>query len=337
MLKTVRQKRVVEVTTQEFGGCLPREHAIKDTINRMPENILYLNTGRSAIYTALFLSSIKKILLPYYTCPTIKDFLLQQGISVREYNINEDFIPNVKSVEADELILCTDYYGCTNRWILEECVNRYGERMIMDNCQSFCGEPSNCKYNVYSPRKFIGVSCGGLLLYNSKIDEKKIEDWQEDNSSESFLDIADKEGSNAAYQSYCENEEEYRKKCKKAPQSVVKVLKHTDYEYIKNRRTAMFNRLLEEFGESEKLSVDYKSRGCNAYVFPMWVEDIDCKKHLVEKKVYCSTWWRRVLISKETTQFEKDLVQHLVPIPIDHRYKDEDIEDLVRIIKSTIS
>lgn len=321
---------------KEFGGCLPREKYIKHKQEKLPDNTLFLNTGRSAIYAALLLSKKNKILLPYYTCPTISDYLVNKGIEVREYNIDNKFMPMVDKVEEDELILCTDYYGCIDKTIIDRCVREFGKRMIMDKCQSFIDSPVDCLYTIYSPRKFLGVSCGGLLVSNSIINQSVIDSWEKDNSSEEFLDICEKNGSNAAYELYCLNEEGFRKNHRKAPIAVIEVIKYADYREIRNKRKHMFDRLLNAFGESKELLLDY-NRSETAYVFPMWSEDIDLKKKLIANSIYCSTWWRRVLEREETTEFEKGLVEHLVPIPIDHRYSDDDISYLIETIKKLMA
>ena len=57
------------------------------------KDIAHLNTARASIFHCLRLMKCDTIYLPYYLCPTVKNFLARKGINLTFYYINRDFEP----------------------------------------------------------------------------------------------------------------------------------------------------------------------------------------------------------------------------------------------------
>lgn len=104
----------------------------------------------------LFMSNCKKV-------------LEGNGIIVKGYNINERFYPISVELCKDELLLWTNYYGCMKKDTIKHVVKKYGEHLIIDNTQALFSEPIEEAYNVYSYRKFVGVSEGVVLNKKTSI------------------------------------------------------------------------------------------------------------------------------------------------------------------------
>ena len=62
----------------------------------------------------------------------------------------------------------------------------------------------------------------------------------------------------------------------------------------------------------------------------------DVKLKLIEEKIYVPTLWPGVLDFNNLTQFERNLVDNLVLLPIDQRYDIEDMEYIVKVVMKHI-
>lgn len=150
--------------SNEYGGCLPLE-PLKNRNNpffNSPK--IELNSGRSCILKALELNNIRKIWLPRYLCPTVKNFLQEYGMEVKEYNIDKQFIPIDLHYSADAMLLWTRYYGCISHSALDKIREVWPDgQIIIDNTQAFFEKPIITAYNIYSIKKFVGVPGGGVF------------------------------------------------------------------------------------------------------------------------------------------------------------------------------
>ncbi len=95
---------------REYGGCLPPERFLMETpVNCLDGRAVLLNSGRAAIYLAAVHAGSTRVYLPYYTCPTIKEFLESRGIRVEEYSIGLDFLPLAPPLREGETVVWTDF------------------------------------------------------------------------------------------------------------------------------------------------------------------------------------------------------------------------------------
>ena len=53
---------------------------------------------------------------------------------------------------------------------------------------------------------------------------------------------------------------------------------------------------------------------------------------LIENKIYIPQWWKYILSMGVSNNFERKLSKYLLPLPIDQRYNDIDMEFIANII-----
>ncbi len=319
--------------TSEFGGCLPIESfLLSEPQAAISPNVVQLNSGRSAIYYAVRHSGCHTLYLPYYTCPTIRKFVEARGIHVKEYSICPDYSPNVPSIKEGEILLWTNYYGCMKSSIIADMAAVYGSRLILDNCQAFFAEPVSTAYCIYSIRKFIGVPCGSyIFLPEGDVAAASQPELEHIPYDDRFLRVAKEQGSNAAYSLYLENEESFKRTYGAIPEKVKDTLQHVDFQTIQSRRSANFLTLHKVLGRNNPLPLDFNSQ--TAYMYPYFSEREHLQSSLLKHNIFAPTWWKRVLTLSETSEFEKKLVRHIVPLPIDHRYSEDQMLELACIVQ----
>lgn len=319
--------------TNEFGGCLPLESFLFNNAQaEAPANVVQLNSGRSAIYYAVRHSGCHTLYLPYYTCPTIREFVEARGIRVKEYSICSDFSPKIPSLQDGEILLWTNYYGCMQPSLITQIAALYGSKLILDNSQAFFAKPIPTAYSIYSIRKFIGVPCGSYVYLPESspvpVPQEELECTPYDDR---FLQVAKEHGSNAAYSLYLEQGESLKRIYGSMPDKVAETLKYVNFQAIQEKRHINFLTLHGILGARNPLPLDFS--GQTAYMYPYFSEKVQLQRSLLKYNIFSPTWWKRALALPETNKFEKMIVQHVVPLPIDHRYSVAQMQELARIVQ----
>ncbi len=323
---------------REFGGCLPRETHLLNSPNPLPgaQTTLQFNSGRSAIYAAVVASGARRVWLPRYTCPTISEFLTMRGVRVSEYSIDRNFLPMLESWDDGDVVVWTNYYGCMPGKTIQTVKERFGEKLIIDECQAGTIPAIHGVYNVYSLRKEFGVPDGSLLVSTllDRLDLTFYKNIPETCGDDTFLKIASEQGSNAAYSAYLKNEELFKENFGKMSKQTASLVEQIDFPTIVKRRKENFDVLHKELGKLNELDVDFDGR--YAFMYPFYIQNDNLRSGLLKKNVFCPTWWKRVIVSVETTEFEKRLSRYLIPLPIDQRYDAEDMFYLANLVKETL-
>lgn len=153
----------------------------KKNNNKFPENIIFLNSGRSAI--RLILKHINKktkvALLPVFTCSTVIDPFIESGYKIFYYDINEDFSINDENLNElvlkykPSVVLVHSYFSKdtlkSSRSYLKQLKNK-GIIIIEDITQILFRKNLNLDESNYilgSIRKWCSVPEGGFALSNS--------------------------------------------------------------------------------------------------------------------------------------------------------------------------
>jgi len=317
----------------EYGGCLPLEKIYKSNIPFRDLNKVEMNSGRSCILTALRMMGIETIYIPHYLCPTVYEFLNSSKIMVKEYHIDNNFLPIEVKLKSDEMILWTNYYGCMHDEILEVVLEKYNHnQLIIDNTQAFFEEPVLDSWNVYSCRKFIGVPEGAYLVSN--IIDDGIMEYEYSTCSWEYLEGASVFGSNHAYKKYNENEKQFVLP-KRMSVLVSEYLKSIDYELLQKKRNENFEILHRYLGNYNELDVDFSSKTSICYPF-LYCNNMNLRKILLDNNIYTPIWWKKVAGSGLSNDFELYLSKNLIPIPMDQRYTPNDIKELSVFIRGLL-
>jgi dTDP-4-amino-4,6-dideoxygalactose transaminase len=129
-----------------------------------------LATARGALRLLAEFLAPRTVWLPSYLCGVIVDVLAPLRIPLRFYPV-DDRLAVVEEhwlddVAAGEMILFIDYFGFNNWTEMGGEAHRRGAWVVEDACQAMLNTRF-CEYShyvIFSPRKFIGVPDGGVLL-----------------------------------------------------------------------------------------------------------------------------------------------------------------------------
>lgn len=301
------------------------------------KNIARLNTGRAAIFHALRLAECEAIWLPYYQCDTVRDFLLRKGITnIKYYHIDKLFRPTDIVQQNNEAVLLVNYYGVMSNQRIRELANQF-KNVIIDNSQAFFFQPIDSCYNVYSARKFIGVPDGAYVIGDNA--SKYVDEYEQGYSSDTSLFLLQRieygcEGK--AYESRSLNEHRVdTEDVKKMSKLTRYLLDGYDYEYIKNKRQQNFALAHELLKDRNLIDIEsLADRDVTPMVYPLVIENDDLLKVLLEHKHFQGHWWSYLLAEIDSDTVEYWLSRYIIPITIDQRYGEKEIEYISSIIHS---
>ena len=318
----------------EYGGYLPLE--LPDGREYYDEadglSVCRLNCGRNAVVVALQLAACEKVFIPYYNCNVVRDALTANGIAFDYYLLDDDFMPKVETLGANEWLLYVNYFGGALRNNLEQVAQRY-QRVVFDNTQAFYAKPvvQPACFNVYSPRKFFGVADGAYLVWSDRRLQAK--DYPPDVSWDraSFLLKSLELGTNAAYHDNLRSEEDLGEGVKAMSALTQAMLSSIDYLGIREKRLRniqVARNLLDSINELDR------NLDGDLMVYPLLVTHDDLRHNLVSERVYVPQWWKYLLDVVPQDSLEHRLSTYLLPLPIDQRYCEQDIEELCELVLS---
>lgn len=316
---------------KEIGGFFELELNKNREYHR---DAIRLNSARYCLQYILKARKYRKIYIPYYICNSILQPIIEEDLEYEFYGINENFEPNLKKdIGSNECLLYVNYFGSNSENTLK--VSRNFKNIIIDNTQAFFERPLPNVDTIYSPRKFFGVPDGGYLYIDEEIGIK-LEDDVSYNRFDHLLKRIDISASDS-YNLFRKNEEIINKSGMKNMSSLTRIiLSSIDYENCKKIRNNNFYHLHKYLNKYNNIKLNIEDlNGCAFY--PFITDDDKLKDYLIENKIYVATYWSEVLERVKEDSFEYSLVKKLVPLPIDQRYNNKDMDHIVGIINKFYS
>ena len=299
---------------KEIGGYIELDRYLGKMLHS--DGVL-LNCGRSCLKYLIRAHGIKRIVLPYFCCKTVSEACKQEGVSVRNFHIDDNWEPVGVQPDDDEWLYIVDYYGQLDRTHIVELKNRY-KRLIMDEAQNYFVEPVEEIDTIYTCRKFFGVADGAILYTNVKLNGELPTD--ESFERMRFLLGRFERTASEFYSEYVANNEFFINEPIKRMSKLTKNLLHgLDYEFICKRRTQNFEQLHDAFKDINKLTLKVP-RG--AFAYPLMIENgSEIRSRLIEQKIYVPQLWPDI---PEGCR-EHDWANNILPLPVDQRYDGNDM------------
>ena len=237
------------------------------------------------------------------------------------------------SITIEDCVVLVNYYGQLDDYKIRNIAEKFN--VFLDNTQDFFNKP---KFNIdaaNSCRKFFGVS-GGSYLYTD-LSAKELNEYEYDTAVERITSAIGRFETNANnfYNIFLRNEEFVRgipiKRMSKFDRNILRSL---NYKEIIAIRRVNYEYLDKIFRDYNLLKL---KNNAGLFMYPLLIDNgRDVKLKLIEEKIYVPTLWPGVLDFNNLTQFERNLVDNLVLLPIDQRYDIEDMEYIVKVVMKYI-
>lgn len=289
-----------------------------------------LNSARHCYEYILRARKYQRVYVPYYTCEVLIHSMTKLGVRPIFYAINKNLEPlNYPILEENEAFLYTNYYGLKQDIVQNVCY-RYGKNAIIDNAQAFYAKPVSGIDSFFSPRKFFGVPDGGYLYTDSHVDIDIEQDTSYNRMSHLLMriDCGPEEG----YESFRYNSHTLiDAPILRMSRLTSRILSSIDYEWARERRKENFMYLHENLKGVNSFSFAEDELAV-PMVYPYWSNDSSLRQKLIKNKVFVAKYWPSIAERERCPRFEIDLVEHLIPLPVDQRYSQTDMERIMSLI-----
>ena len=290
----------------------------------------FLNTGRACINLFLKEKRPRKIFVPFYCCNSLIDPIIENSIPYEYYSLNEKLeIADEIVPEFDELIIYINYFGIKSDYI-HELISSYGVNLIIDNTHGFFERDYKLCSSFNSARKYFGVPDGAYLYSNDSLRAELLP-----NQSISCSHLVNRFIGNIqkGYDQFLEYENSITSEIRSGSLLSKFLLDNINYNDVSKKRTLNFKHYMEGLGEVNTLSFAPSLEDSVPFVYPLLLDKIIDKQKLFEKKIFVPTYWNDILTRGiKSFEFEKFFSTNLLPLPIDHRYGEGEIDYVINQI-----
>lgn len=294
------------------------------------KDAIRLNTGRNCLEYILKARGYKKVYLPYYTCEVVLEPFKKLSIPYEFYHIDINFeIRDRFTLKADEALLYVNYYGLKQRYV-EQLAEKTGERLIVDNTQAFYARPIAGIDTFYTCRKFFGVPDGAYLYTNKLLDAE----FEQDQSFDYFMFLTKRIdlGAEAGYVDFRNlSKHVVGQPIKKMSKLTQRMMQGINYERVAQQRRENYLQLHAALGKSNTLSLPLEEDAV-PMVYPYLASVKGLREKLIENKIFVARYWPNVLEWTTKDNIEYQLAHQMQPLPIDHRYGEEDMNYITHLI-----
>ena len=307
-----------------IGGYLSLDLEVR---NELPQDRLYLNSGREGFAYLLRSKKIKKIQLPYYTCGVVWKTALQCGCEIIPYDVDASFAPC--NYLRDLPLLYTNYFGLCSKQLIE--ITNNCKEVYVDNSQAFYAEPKG-NGAFWSPRKFFGLPDGGVvwpIAPDMEVQGRAI-------SYNRFLHLIKRidVGASEAYADFSLSESQLEfERIQLMSNLASALLKAAPIERIGELRRRNFLFLHNILKEDNELNLDLGTQDV-PLIYPYKTRRAGRLREILKsKRIFCAKYW-----PEDPSNFcmrskmAKEFAETILPIPIDQRYKEEDLVYILECI-----
>jgi hypothetical protein len=307
------------------------------------KNILYSNclkfqSARSALIFLLMKNPPRMLYLPDFICDELIVACIKFGIKISFYNLNEDLLPNgLDNINKKDLILYINYFGVCNKNVKILLSKFIAKQIIIDNSQAFFERPLAQVYaTIYSPRKFFGLPDGGILqskFFYKKPDEKDLTSIlrfkhllmrANGSSTESLYYFRQSE------RSLSENLEP-----KEMSELTLRIYNSINFTRSKELRANNFYHLHKSLSKSNLLIME-DAKLFSPLCYPYMIDQskaIKLRRKLIKNNIFLPMFWKTEL-KYPKSKISEILTHSVLPIPIDHRLKIEDMNHILKILNA---
>jgi len=316
---------------------------------------VFLSSGRGAInfiIRMLGLSEGDEVLLPAYLCEEALKPFLEKSVKVRFYRLDENLGVDEKDLEKrisrkTRVVFLIHYFGFPQR--VEEIAKlcKEHETLLVEDCvQSFLtlheGKPlgSFSDMSFTSFRKWLPIADGSLLSVNNP--ELGIPMVKRNSTEHRIYVLLRRLGLNLKGVHHSVGkvpinlaEMFLRTEAVEMSGSSKRLLYRFNLERVIERRKKNFGYLLENLDvEGIKPLFGKLPRGVCPLGFPIIAENReDVKRRLIRERIYPPIHWMLPdEISKGGFPISWNISKRILTIPIDQRYKTEDMESITKVL-----
>lgn len=290
-----------------------------------------LNTGRNCLEYILRVRGYRNVYLPYYSCDVLLEPFKKLNVRYSFYHINEclELDEDIRLSDG-EAILYINYYGLKQGYVYA-LATKYGKQLIVDNTQAFYAKPIEGIDTFYSCRKFFGVADGAYLYCDHSLDMELEQDqsWERMTHLLKRIDVSPE----AAYKDFTRQDDQLRgNPIRTMSQLTRRIMASIDYKQVALRRRYNY-RFLDQTLKDKSYRLLQLTDDEVPMIYPYYIEyGSRLRQHFIEHHVFCARYWPNILDWCSPIDWEYQLAENLVCIPIDQRYNENDMQNIISLL-----
>ena len=285
-----------------------------------------LNSGRFCLEYILRCRKYTKVYVPYFTCDSVVEPIAKLGIPYEFYHIDANYqIVDEIELQESEALMYTNYWGLHDDYC-QKLADKYKQQLMLDYTQAFYSRPIEGIDTFYSCRKFFGVPDGGYLYTDGVADFELVQDesYARMDSLVKRIDLSPEAG----YEDFHKTSVEFHTlPIRRMSAFTKRMMQGIDYGCIAQQRLDNYNFLRKYLGGRP---LNY---GEVPMVFP-YVSELgqELRKKLIANKVFVAKYWPNIEEWAGNEATETWMANHILPLPIDQRYDEEDMERIIQVL-----
>jgi hypothetical protein len=299
---------------------------------------LKFQSGRAAIRAVLECNGIKRVIMPAYNCGSIHKAAADAGVEVETYELDESLYPkNLPLKLSDQcVVMYVNYFGLSLRNVarLHEAIP--ADRLIIDNSQALFASHTKALATIYSPRKFVGLPDGGLLMASTSLSiTPPLEEDQGSIDRMKHLLVRMVYSAREGYEDFHKARDSIRDTSPLAMSRLTRrLMKSIRWDQVIKRRRENY---LIMAGMMDAINEMHWTLGENdaplCYPLTMRGREINkVKKDLAEHNVFTATYWPDAAPRIKVGTIEEALLNETLFLPIDQRLDRAQVEEAGRLV-----
>lgn len=286
-------------------------------------NAIKLQSGRAALHAALECAGIKRVMLPAYICDSVIQAVVDAGAVVETYRLDDSLYPNALQDSLPEkcALLYVNYFGLCAANVTRLLQVIPSNQLIIDNSQALFAHPTNALATIYSPRKFVGVPDGGLLVTSGLEINVPVDEDGGSLARMRHLLLRMAYTAQDGYTDYLESEKSLKNTQPLRMSRLTKrILASVDMTMVKRRRRENYLALSTSLGKYNNIKWELDSEAV-PLCYPLVVRhDVhQLKRNFVGKGIYIPTYWPDAK-PRVSDGIEHRLTNCCLAVPCDQRY-----------------
>ena len=291
---------------------------------------LFVNSGRAGLQMILenLEEKPRRVLVPRFVCDTVLQPMKRLGIPVCRYHCDDQLRPELPyDLGEDDVLLLVNYFGFTGKAVEQAARQHRGKSIIDATTALFSQTLRPC---FYSPRKFCGVSDGGVACNPAAF---PVVPGDRDTSAVKALFLLESiEGDSGVLGPLVDvAEKDLNGEAKAMSRLTRRLLAAYDFAEIERRRlenSAALHRLLGGINRLELPAEAPSAPMC----YPLVSGIPDLHDSLLDEGIALPLFWPEVVKATRADSVENRLARTLLPLPLDQRYTPQDMERLAGLI-----
>jgi len=314
------------------------------------EHYRLLATARCAVKLLVRTLHPATVWLPSYICGVLIEAAREPGVRVRFYSVGESLQVMeddwLSEIIAGDLVIFADYFGFDTWSSHGARAKTRGARIVEDACQAMLNKnfSPHSDYVIFSPRKFIGVPDGGILL--AKKDAYLPETYLPPPPAKWLLRATNAAIIRSEFDRYGGDQrwfKMFRWIERNGPLEPTRmsdlsagILQVVDWAFIKRRRRQNYKFLSAELGDLAifpDLSLDVVPLG-----FPICIPNRDrVRRSLFDEQIYPPVHWDIADVVPHEFAASHRLASQIMTLPCDQRYDRDEMLHMTSRLKCHLS